>query len=87
MMRIADRIAAYMRENNMESLGHGDGALSDAAAEHVNLGRSHPLNVMGAALDAMERTPDLFEKFYRRSSDCRGRQRLVRCFRLKTDGN
>lgn len=82
-MRIADHIAEYMRAEGHRSLCWGDGALVNAARDHIK-GRagSHPLNVMTAACNAMERAPDLFEKFKIHGHDCRSNARVVRAFRL-----
>ena len=60
---------------------HGDGILVDAAGDHVRLKNKHPLNVTKAALDAMDRAPDLFTKHYVKVDTGRG-DHLVRSFRL-----
>lgn len=83
-MRIADRIALHMREQGTEWIMWGDGSLVDAAHGHVKA--NHPLDVMRAACDAMDRAPDLFEKHTIRGMDSRARDRLVRGYRLKNGG-
>ena len=82
-MRIADHIAIYMREHDISALMWGDGALVNASRAHIS-GRSgaHPLNVMTAACNAMERAPDLFRKTRVHGSDANGNARVVRCFWL-----
>lgn len=82
-MRLADRIAAGMRADGVESIGWLDNALVDYVHGHTRLRNPHPINQMSAAMAAMERASDLFEKFYRLSMDSRGNERRVRCFRLK----
>ncbi|MEO0568292.1 MAG: hypothetical protein AAF066_11210 [Pseudomonadota bacterium] len=83
-MRIADHIAEYMREHDIHCLMWGDGSLVNAAREHIS-GRSgsHPLNVMTAACNAMERAPDLFRKTRIHGCDANGNARVVRGFWLR----
>jgi hypothetical protein len=82
--RIADYVADYMREENMSSVCWGDGFLVDASASHIRGKMSkHPLDIMTAACNALERAPDIFEKFMMRGHDCNGNPRVVRAFRLK----
>ncbi len=81
-MRIADHIAIAMREAGLSSVMWGDGLLVNAARQHMRLRNSHPLNVMTAACNAMERAPDIFEKRHIRGCDCNGNSRLVRGFLL-----
>lgn len=84
-MRIADHIAAALREDGTEWVCWGDGILVDVAKPHLKgHAASHPLNVMTAACNAMERAPDLFEKHKMHGMDCRGRSRVVRAFKLKS---
>lgn len=81
-MRLADHIAEAMKQENIRYICWGDGFLVDTARDHLKLRNMHPLNILKAACDAMERAPDRFEKFMMRGHDCRARQRLVRAFRL-----
>lgn len=81
-MRIADHIFKYMIEKDIRCLMWGDGELVNAAGPHVTVYNQHPLNVMTAALNAMERAPDLFLKQRIRGHDSRVRQRTVRGFRI-----
>ncbi len=82
-MRIADHIHKYFVEHDIEITIWGDGCLVDAASKHVKLKNMHPLNVMEAAVNALDRAPDLFEKGYVRAHDSQLRQRVVRSFRVK----
>ena len=82
--RLADRIADGMMADGCHTMGWNDHRLVDYIGGHTRLKNSHPMNVMRAACDAMDRAPDRFEKFYRRSADIRGNDRIVRCFRLLT---
>lgn len=84
MTRIADRIAAHLRSLGITSCCWGDGLLTEEFG--INLKNNHPLNRMTAACDAMERAPDLFEKFHIRGMASNGQERIVRAFRLKPDG-
>lgn len=83
-MRIADHIHKYFIEHDIEIVMWGDGCLVDASRKHVKLKNMHPLNVMDAAINAMDRAPDLFEKSYVRGHDSQSRQRVVRSFKVKT---
>jgi hypothetical protein len=76
-------MADAMRRDGITCVSWGDGILVDTCREHMRLKNSHPLNVMKAACDAMERAPDLFEKFMMYGHDARARARVVRAFRLK----
>lgn len=82
--RIADRFAHAMIEQDFgPNVMWGDGFLSDLAGGLVKGKMSrHPLDRMTAMLNALERAPDLFEKRYIRGGDCKGRNRLVRGFKL-----
>ena len=81
-MRLADHIAAEMRLQGIHCVCWGDGMLVDVCSDRMRLKNDHPLNVMTAACDAMERAPDLFRKFMMLGHDARCRQRLVRAFEL-----
>jgi hypothetical protein len=82
-IRLADRIAHAMIEQDYgSSIMWGDGLLNDVAYGHVKGRRSkHPLDRQLAALDALERAPDLFQKHYIRLHTGPG-ERLVRSFKL-----
>src|ERR1700689_2462651 len=84
-MRLAEHIAAELRVRGYRSVTWGDGVLVDAAGDHTRLTNNHPLNVMKAALTALERAPDLFRKTYIIAHDGRARRRAVRCFWLKEE--
>lgn len=60
----------------------GDGLLNDVSYGHVN-GRmgNHPLDRQIAALNALDRAPDLFRKFHVKAYVGPG-ERIVRCFEL-----
>ncbi|WP_422363133.1 hypothetical protein [Pyruvatibacter mobilis] len=82
--RIAEYIAEALIEDGTTCVCWGDGILVDVARPHLKgHAASHPLNVMTAACNALERAPDLFEKRKMYGMDCRGRARLVRMFMLK----
>lgn len=82
--RIADRIAAYMREHDLGALCWGDGHLANAARPWLRgKAGAHPLNAMTAGCNAMERAPDLFRKTLIRAADSAGNSRVVRCFWLR----
>lgn len=83
-MRLADRIADEMIGEGITCVSWGDGLLVNACRDHTRLKNPHPLNVMKAACDALERAPDRFEKFMMHGHDARARQRVVRAFKLKT---
>lgn len=83
-VRLADRIAhAMIAEDYGSTIMWGDGLLNDVAYGHVT-GRmaNHPFDRMLAALNALERAPDLFEKRHIRGCDSRGQNRLIRGFKL-----
>jgi hypothetical protein len=82
--RLADRIAhAMIADDYGATIMWGDGLLNDVACGHVS-GRlsRHPLDRMIAALNALERAPDLFEKRMIRACDSNGSERVVRGFKL-----
>lgn len=80
--RIADTIAERMRAEGRDSVLWGDGFLSDQR-DLFRLANMHPLNVIEAACNALERAPDLFEKRMVHAHDARCRARVVRGFKLK----
>jgi hypothetical protein len=83
-VRLADHIARAMIDQEYgDTIMWGDGLLNDIAVDHVKgkLGR-HPLDRMIAALNALERAPDLFEKGMIHGCDCSGHNRVVRGFKL-----
>lgn len=83
-VRLADRIAHAMIEDGYgQHIMWGDGLLNDAAYGHVK-GRlsRHPLDRMIAALNALDRAPDLFEKHWYSGIDSNGRPRRLRAFKL-----
>lgn len=79
--RIADRIAVKMREIGLTRCCWGDAFLGDDYG--IKLRNNHPLNRITAACNAMERAPDLFEKYHIRGMASGGQERIVRGFRLK----
>lgn len=81
-MRLADRIAVEMTSRGVACVCWGDGVLVDACRDHVSLRNDHPINVMKAACDALERAPDRFQKFRMKGHDSRARARTVRAFKL-----
>jgi len=82
-MRLAERIANELRSQGGVWCSWGDGILVDVCYDHVKIRNKHPLNVMKAACDAMERAPDIFEKLMIRGHDARCRPRLIRAFKLR----
>lgn len=85
-MRLAERIAEALRAEGAVWVCWGDGILVEACGDHVKLKNNHPLNVINAACNAMERAPDIFEKHLVRGHDARCRSRLVRAFKLREGG-
>lgn len=84
-IRLADRIAAHMIEEGITNCCWGDGFLVDVCRDHMSLENDHPIMVLTAACNAMERAPDLFKKWKIRAMDSRGHDRVVRAFGLKDD--
>ena len=82
-VRLADRIADEMKRQNVRCVSWGDGLLVDVCRSRMRLKNDHPLNVMKAACNALERAPDRFRKFMMRGHDCNGNARLVRAFELR----
>ena len=80
--RVADKIAARMREIGITRCCWGDGFLSENFSSR-SLKTDHPLDRITSNCNSMERAPDLFEKYFIRGHDCGGRPRNVRAFLLK----
>lgn len=82
MKRLADHVADEMDRRGTQYVSWGDGILVDVCRERMHLKNDHPLNVLKAACDALERAPDRFRKFMMVGHDARGRTRTVRAFEL-----
>lgn len=80
---MGERIARYMRDHGIDYVEWGDRSLVDISyAVGARSRIHHPLHRMGAVLDAMKRSPELFESYKVRGHDRSGKPRVVRGFKL-----
>lgn len=80
--KVAEAVAAGMREVGYTSVGWLDNCLLDFAGDLVKVKHPHPLNVMRAIMTHLDRSPDLFEKGYRKSMNSGGTESRVRVYRI-----
>jgi hypothetical protein len=80
---VGDNTIAYMKQEGCFVVAWGDGCLVEIAF-NSGITVSHPLNKMDKAVQALARDKR-FECRLMRGHDSRGRQRLVRSFRLREE--
>ncbi len=81
--KVAKLVADACRREGCPVVGWGDSwVLDTGAGDLVKVKNDHPLNRMRAVFAHLDRSPELFQKGYRRSMNSRGAEVVVRTFRL-----
>ena len=84
MSAVSQAVAAQMRVEGCFTVMWLDGWILDQVGDMVRVKIDHPMNRMRAIFSHLERCP-MFEKRRIRGMDSRGRDRVVRGFRLRED--